>query len=79
MKNENIKLILEKLIALFKEFDLKDWEKAYKDLLLYLEDDPEYARYQLLISFGVIGSINDLLLHRDGEFHSLKKITIEMN
>jgi hypothetical protein len=45
MKNEieNLESIIEKLIALFEEFDLKDWEKAYKNMLLCLQEDPEYA------------------------------------
>lgn len=66
MKKENIKLRLEKPIALFKAFDLKDWEKAYKDLLLYLQDNPKFYKYQLLISFGGMGSINDFILHYHG-------------
>lgn len=68
MKNEieNLESIIEKLIALFEEFNLKKWEKAYKNMLLCLQEDPEYAKYQLRISFGGMGSFNDLILHRDG-------------
>ena len=65
---ESLESIIEKLIALFEEFDLKNWEKAYKNMFLCLEEDPEYAKYQLRISFGGMGSFNDLILHRDGIF-----------
>ena len=68
MKNEieNIEMILEKLIVLFEEFDLTKWKEAYKNILLCLQEDPEYAKYQLRINFGGMGSFNDLILHRDG-------------
>ena len=66
MENESLESIIEKLIALFEEFDLKNWEKAYSDMLLCLKEDPEYAKYQLRINFGGMGSFNDLILHRDG-------------
>lgn len=63
---ESLELIIEKLIALFEEFDLRIWEKSYKNMLLCLQEDSDYAKYQLRISFGGMGSINDLILHRDG-------------
>lgn len=68
MKNEieNLESIVEKLIVLFEEFNLKDLEKAYKNIFLLLQEDPEYAKYQLRINFGGMGSLNDLILHRDG-------------
>ena len=66
MENESLESIIEKLIALFEKFDLKNWEKAYSDMLLCLKEDPEYAKYQLRINFGGMGSFNDLILHRDG-------------
>ena len=66
MENESLESIIEKLIALFEEFDLKNWEKAYSDMLLCLKEDPEYAKYQLRINFGGMWSFNDLILHRDG-------------
>jgi len=55
MKNEieNLESIIEKLIALL-------------NMLLCLQEDPEYAKYQLRINFGGMGSFNDLILHRDG-------------
>ena len=80
---ESLESIIEKIIAILEEFDLKNWETAYKNILLCLKEDPEYAKYQLRINFGGMGSFNDLILHRDGvplieENEYLKELIIKL-
>ncbi len=77
---EDIKLILIKMLALLKLSNAKDWEKAIQKLSYEILGMPNETKREILSLYGGMGSLNDLVLHKDeyplrkenDEFDSLK-------
>ncbi|BBE08873.1 Uncharacterized protein MCB1EB_0712 [Mycoavidus cysteinexigens] len=77
---EDIKLILIEMLALLKLSNAKEWEKTIQKLSYEILDIPNETKREILSLYGGMGSLNDLILHKDGyplkkendEFDSLK-------
>ncbi len=72
-KIQNIKKRLEKIVNLLRFCDLNDWANKIEILLYEIDDDPFYTAKNILFLYGGMGSLNDLILHKNG------KILVEEN
>ncbi len=69
MKNkiEDLKSTIQELIELFEEQNLEHWAEMYKRILFYIDDDLEYAKYKIQSTIGGMGSMDDIVLYRNGD------------
>ena len=69
MKNkiEDLKSTIQELIELFEEQNLEHWSEMYKRILFYIDDDLEYAKYKIQSTIGGMGSMDDIVLYRNGD------------
>jgi hypothetical protein len=64
---EQIAARLRKLIALLGGAGSPRWANALTKALHELPSDPRAAKAQIIASFGGMGSLNDVVLYRDGQ------------
>jgi len=68
MKNVNdIEVILTRVIELLRIGAFNDWAVALEKIKAGFEFDPKYSSLKLLSMYGGMGSLNDVVLYRDGQ------------
>lgn len=65
---QSIKLIINELIKLFDEFNLFDWSKVFNRFLDDIDSNFEQVKYDILRNYGGMGSFNDIVLKKNGEY-----------
>ncbi|MFC5769826.1 DUF6966 domain-containing protein [Thauera sinica] len=60
-------LVLARMIELLRLGGGDGWATALKNIKMDLRIDPEHALSQLLSLYGGMGSLNDVVLYRDGQ------------
>ena len=66
-KNQLIKEKMERMAALLALGGYKDWSSSIFDLAKNYESEPNLTKHSLLGFYGGMGSLNDLVLYRDGK------------
>jgi len=68
MKNiQKIETILARMAELLRIGEDYDWANAFEKLREQIATDPDEAAYRIRISYGGMGSLNDIVLHRNGQ------------
>lgn len=68
MKNiQKIEIILARMAELFRIGEGYDWANAIEKLREKIVTDPDETAYRIRISYGGMGSLNDIVLHRNGQ------------
>lgn len=63
----NIEVILARMIVLLRVGAFDDWAVALEKVKMGFELDPEYSSLKLLSMYGGMGSLNDVVLYRNGQ------------
>ncbi|MBV4508202.1 hypothetical protein HU751_025540 [Pseudomonas sp. BW13M1] len=63
----DIEMILTRMIELLRIGAFNDWAVALEKLKAGFESDPERASLKLLSMYGGMGSLNDVVLYKDGQ------------
>lgn len=83
---EEIKTTLIKMSSILDECGKPDWSRCLLKMDRYIDDDPEEAIFKLLSLYGGMGSLNDIVLYKEGNiledendlFDKLKKRLYEL-
>lgn len=68
MKLDNIDFILKRMIDLLHVGgDVEGWAVALEGVRVEFHNDNRYASSTLLSTYGGMGSLNDVVLYRDGQ------------
>lgn len=68
MKNLNdVEVILARMIDLLRAGAFDNWAVALEKIKKGFDEDPKCASLKLLSMFGGMGSLNDVVLYRDGQ------------
>jgi hypothetical protein len=59
--------VLVRMIDLLRQGALNDWANALHRCLLNLANDPDEVRTQIIAMYGGMGSLNDLVLYKNGQ------------
>ncbi|WP_282808192.1 DUF6966 domain-containing protein [Hafnia alvei] len=66
-KTQSVKEKMERMAALLALGGYQDWSSSIFNLAKKYESDPDFTRHSLLGFYGGMGSLNDLVLYRDGK------------
>ncbi|WP_434998805.1 DUF6966 domain-containing protein [Pectobacterium brasiliense] len=66
-KSIEIKDILNEMASLLADRDMNDWSGMLLRLRAYIDDDWLDAIYRILNLYGGMGSLNDLVLYKNGQ------------
>ncbi|MDY4347554.1 DUF6966 domain-containing protein [Pectobacterium brasiliense] len=67
IKYVEIKEILSEMAFLLADCNMRDWSNILQRLCHYIDDDPQDAIYRILDLYGGMGSLNDLVLYKNGQ------------
>ncbi|UGA49252.1 MULTISPECIES: hypothetical protein [Dickeya] len=67
IKSVEIKEVLNEMAFLLADCNMSDWSHILLRLCNYIDDDPQDAIYRILNLYGGMGSLNDLVLCKDGQ------------
>lgn len=68
MKSLNdIEVILTRMIELLRIGAFNNWAVALEEVKTGFEFDPKYSSLKLLSMYGGMGSLNDVVLYKDGQ------------
>ena len=67
IKSDEIKAVLIVMANLLSECNLNEWSNLLQRLSVYIDDDPEEAIYNIRTLYGGQGSLNDLVLYKNGK------------
>lgn len=68
MKPNNVDLILKRMIELLRVGgDVGGWAVALEGIRVGFHSDPKYSSSKLLSMYGGMGSLNDVVIYRDGQ------------
>lgn len=68
MKNvDDVEVILVRMIELLRVGAFEDWAIALEKIKRDFEADPKYSSLKLLSMYGGMGSLNDIVLYKDGQ------------
>lgn len=67
IKSDEIKAVLIVMANLLSECSLSEWSNLLQRLSAYIDDDPEEAIYKIRTLYGGQGSLNDLVLYKNGK------------
>ncbi|MEC5408446.1 hypothetical protein VOM14_23120 [Paraburkholderia sp. MPAMCS5] len=67
MDIQRTEVVLARMIALLKQGAASDWANALNRCLLQLANDPDSVRAQINAMYGGMGSLNDLVLYKNGQ------------
>ncbi len=62
-----LKIVIKEMIPMLKDSLYHDLANTLSQLYIYLDDDPEEAIYRLHSLFGGMGSLNDVVLQKNGK------------
>lgn len=62
-----IEVILNNMEFLLKDCNLLDWSKIFSRLSNHIKSDPQNTLYQIVMLYGGMGSLNDIVLSKNGE------------
>ncbi|MDX6914709.1 hypothetical protein R9X49_06265 [Pectobacterium carotovorum] len=62
-----IKVVLNEMAFLLADCDMNDWSGMLLRLRAYLDEDRQDAIYSILNLYGGMGSLNDLVLCKNGQ------------
>lgn len=64
---QKMETILARMAELLRIGEDYDWASAFEKLREQIETDPDETAYRIRISYGGMGSLNDIVLHRDAQ------------
>ena len=67
MDIRQIEVVLSRMRDLLHAGALNDWANALEGCILSLSSDPAGVRSRILSMFGGMGSLNDLVLYKNGQ------------
>ena len=68
MKNiQDIQAVLARMVELLRAGGINDWSRALDTLCQEVAGDPNGTSAKIISMFGGIGSLNDLILYKDGQ------------
>jgi hypothetical protein len=67
MDIQRTEAVLVRMIDLLRQGLLDDWANALSRCLVLLASDPDGARAQINAMHGGMGSLNDLVLYKNGQ------------
>lgn len=67
IKSFEIKEVLNEMAFLLADCNMSDWSNILLRLRNYIDDDPQDAIYRILNLYGGMGSLNDLVLCKNGQ------------
>ncbi|WJV51936.1 hypothetical protein PCO82_10015 [Pectobacteriaceae bacterium CE90] len=67
IKSVEIKEVLSEMAFLLADCNMSDWSNILLRLCTYIDDDPQDAIYRILNLYGGMGSLNDLVLCKNGQ------------
>ncbi|WP_106305867.1 DUF6966 domain-containing protein [Paraburkholderia sp. BL18I3N2] len=67
MDIQRTEVVLARMIALLKNGAASDWANALNRCLLQLANNPDDVCAQINAMYGGMGSLNDLVLYRNGQ------------
>jgi hypothetical protein len=67
MNVRDIKITLERMVELLRIGGVSDWAQALDKLGRQIEFDPAPTAAQILMTFGGVGSLNDIVLYKAGQ------------
>ncbi|AIR07374.1 hypothetical protein JT31_22995 [Cedecea neteri] len=63
---DEIESILDEMCRILKECNLERWANILLDIKKMVRHDTKEARYSIMSLYGGMGSLNDLVLFKDG-------------
>ncbi|AFR03392.1 MULTISPECIES: DUF6966 domain-containing protein [Pectobacterium] len=72
-----IKDILNEMARLLTDCDMNDWSGMLLRLRAYIDDDWLDAIYRILNLYGGMGSLNDLVLYKNGQMLQAENDTFD--
>lgn len=66
-KSIEIKAVLNEMAFLLADCDMNDWSGMLLRLRAYMDEDRQDAIYRILNLYGGMGSLNDLVLCKNGQ------------
>lgn len=63
---DEIENTLDEMCSILRECNLERWANMLVDIKKMIRQDPSEARYSLMSLYGGMGSLNDLVLSKDG-------------
>ena len=66
-KNSSIEGGLERMIELLRGGSADDWALSLENIKVAFEMDPKSSSLKLLSLYGGMGSLNDVVLYKDGQ------------
>lgn len=66
MRAQQIMATLEEMALLLRIGGLDDWARQLQSLYIEYARDPEGTAWKIVSLYGGMGSINDLVLYKDG-------------
>jgi hypothetical protein len=63
---KNTSSIVSEMIELLETYGYFDWAKSLKVNLSYMHDSPTEAKSRIVSMYGGMGSLNDVVLHKNG-------------
>jgi len=66
-KTMELKFVIKEMIPMLNDSAYYDLANALAYLANYLDDDPEEAIYKIHLLFGGMGSLNDVVLQKNGK------------
>ncbi|WP_315710643.1 DUF6966 domain-containing protein [Brenneria uluponensis] len=67
IKSVEIKEVLNEMAFLLVDCNMNDWSHILLRLCNYIDDDPQDAIYRILNLYSGMGSLNDLVLCKNGQ------------
>jgi hypothetical protein len=64
---QNIQIVLARMAELLRSGGLSDWARAFESFRSELQQDPSATTAKILSMYGGMGSLNDLVLYKDGK------------
>lgn len=64
---QSVQTVLVRMIDLLRQGGLSDWARALDESRREMLQDPEATTAKILSMYGGMGSLNDLILYKDGK------------
>jgi len=64
---QNIQIVLARMAELLRSGGLSDWARALENFRSEVQQDPSATTAKILSMYGGMGSLNDLVLYKDGK------------
>ena len=64
---QNIQTVLTRMVELLRVGGLNDWARALEGFRGEMQQDPGATTARILSMYGGMGSLNDLILYKDGK------------